>query len=321
MGPLEVEMRLRELGLRYTRHGSRIRAQCPCHNDRNPSLLISWTGNRIMVKCFAGCQSKDILNVLGYGAERPEVLPDFKRNTSVDVVKGIDLLTAAWQNIDIQDQPLSYQELLRRRIPWNRYKVVDAERLVETIKRTATRTDLLESGLAYERDGRLVFRHVFDANRVVIPYLRGERVVSIRSRKAGVNDKTPKYLSLKGYPARAYVARAVPGTVLVVVEGEFKSMVLAEHLPEDVSVIGLPGVTAAWDDLQELCRRYMFWRKFVLFDAEAENEQVWKAAYNVARRIDADVLEIELLDGERRMAPDDFVLQYGIEPILQKLTG
>lgn len=321
MGPLDVEIRLKELGLRYTRHGNRIRAQCPCHNDRNPSLLISWTGNRIIVKCFAGCQSKDILNVLGCKAERPEALPDFKQSSSFDTFKGIDLLNAVWQNIDITHQPLAYQELLRRRIPWNKYKVADADKVTETLKRISHRSDLIESGLAYERDGRLVFRRVFDSNRIVIPYLRGERVVSVRSRKVGNDDRSPKYLSLKGYPARAYIARAVPGTILVVVEGEFKSMILAEHLPDDISVIALPGVTAAWDDLQDLCKRYMFWRRFVLFDAEAENEQVWKAAYSVAERIDADVLNIELLDGERRMAPDDFVLQYGVDPILQGITG
>lgn len=315
---LDVEIRLRQLSLRYTRHGDRIRAQCPCHHDRDPSLIIDYKGGRIRVKCFAGCDGKLIMQVLSNEAERPASLPDLEKEPDIDVSRGLDLLTDAWQNIDTLEQPLTAAELKRRGIPMNPYKVVDAQILVETIKRRSSRSDLIQSGLAYEKDGKLVFRHVFDNNRVVIPYMRGERVVSIRSRRTN-EESSPKYLSLKGYPTRAYIARATPGTILLVVEGEFKAMVLAEHLPEEISVIALPGVTAAWSDLQSLCDRYAFWRKFVLFDSESDNKQVDRAAGSVAGRIGGDLLRIELMDGEKRIAPDDFVLRYGAQCIADRL--
>ena len=41
-------------------------ALCPCHQDKNPSLSISQADDgRVLICCFAGCCTKDILNSLG----------------------------------------------------------------------------------------------------------------------------------------------------------------------------------------------------------------------------------------------------------------
>lgn len=54
-------------------HGRKIRqsgagrwlAQCPAHNDGNPSLGISKGQNRTLINCFAGCRAEAIVNALG----------------------------------------------------------------------------------------------------------------------------------------------------------------------------------------------------------------------------------------------------------------
>lgn len=34
--------------------------RCPLHNDRKPSLSISLSGRRLLVKCFAGCDQDTV---------------------------------------------------------------------------------------------------------------------------------------------------------------------------------------------------------------------------------------------------------------------
>lgn len=41
-------------------------ACCPAHDDRNPSLSIRLVGERILLKCFRGCESEAVLNALGF---------------------------------------------------------------------------------------------------------------------------------------------------------------------------------------------------------------------------------------------------------------
>lgn len=46
-------------------NGSRIKAQCPAHEDRNPSLSIRGSEGQVLVYCFAGCQTSDVCASLG----------------------------------------------------------------------------------------------------------------------------------------------------------------------------------------------------------------------------------------------------------------
>lgn len=56
-----------------TSHGSRIRrlnpgsvvAQCPAHDDREPSMTVTVGEKAVLIHCHAGCQPADILDVLG----------------------------------------------------------------------------------------------------------------------------------------------------------------------------------------------------------------------------------------------------------------
>src|SRR5262249_52810779 len=54
--------------------GDGWKARCPAHEDRNPSLSINWGDGRILLHCFAGCDTEAILDELGldWGALHPD---------------------------------------------------------------------------------------------------------------------------------------------------------------------------------------------------------------------------------------------------------
>lgn len=47
-----------------TQHGETWQACCPSHDDTNPSLSITASGDRVLVHCHAGCQFEDIVAAL-----------------------------------------------------------------------------------------------------------------------------------------------------------------------------------------------------------------------------------------------------------------
>ena len=51
-------------GVRPTARG-RWMAKCPAHDDRSPSLSIRNTGDKILIHCFAGCATEDVLVAVG----------------------------------------------------------------------------------------------------------------------------------------------------------------------------------------------------------------------------------------------------------------
>ena len=69
---LTAEDLLRGLG------GRNGMALCPAHEDRNPSLHITQQGDRVLVKCFAGCTQEEVIEALksrglwSSAAEKPE---------------------------------------------------------------------------------------------------------------------------------------------------------------------------------------------------------------------------------------------------------
>lgn len=46
-------------------HGGGWVARCPAHDDRNPSLSVSERGEKILLKCHAGCDVRSIVDALG----------------------------------------------------------------------------------------------------------------------------------------------------------------------------------------------------------------------------------------------------------------
>ena len=77
----------------------RYMACCPSHDDKNPSLAISEVENKLLIHCWSGCRTSDILTAIGLdyqslflesgttkgprnasGPRRPETLPFFRWN-------------------------------------------------------------------------------------------------------------------------------------------------------------------------------------------------------------------------------------------------
>jgi hypothetical protein len=55
---------LAELGRVHHRGERQASAQCPAHEDRNPSLSVRYTDGKVLIKCFSGCDYRDVLTAL-----------------------------------------------------------------------------------------------------------------------------------------------------------------------------------------------------------------------------------------------------------------
>lgn len=51
---------------RVEKHGDQYLACCPCHNDKKQSLSVAQGEKGIVFKCYAGCESGDIVRALGF---------------------------------------------------------------------------------------------------------------------------------------------------------------------------------------------------------------------------------------------------------------
>jgi hypothetical protein len=51
-------------GMRRLGQG-RVLVRCPAHDDRNPSLSVRQSDDRVLVHCFAGCDTHDVLQAVG----------------------------------------------------------------------------------------------------------------------------------------------------------------------------------------------------------------------------------------------------------------
>ena len=49
-------------------------ACCPAHDDKNPSLKLDLKGEKILIKCWSGCSTEDILGAVGMHFD--DIFPD-----------------------------------------------------------------------------------------------------------------------------------------------------------------------------------------------------------------------------------------------------
>jgi len=52
----------------------RYKAICPSHDDRSPSLAIKDDGGRLLLHCFGGCETADVLGAIGLTFA--DIMPD-----------------------------------------------------------------------------------------------------------------------------------------------------------------------------------------------------------------------------------------------------
>src|SRR5579863_5777318 len=60
-----VRRKLEDHGCQVKGSGRELSAQCPAHEDRNPSLSVTNGNSRVLMRCHAGCDIDDVLATLG----------------------------------------------------------------------------------------------------------------------------------------------------------------------------------------------------------------------------------------------------------------
>ena len=76
-----VVIALEQHGCRVVRQSTtKVRAQCPAHPDKRPSLAIDLRDETLLLHCFAGCRTLEVLQALGLtwsdlGHDRPASAP------------------------------------------------------------------------------------------------------------------------------------------------------------------------------------------------------------------------------------------------------
>lgn len=311
----EIERKLKALGVRIGRRTtSEIRSQCPVHHGENPTSLSirARPDGRLTVRCFASnCPAPQIWRtILGAMPERLSTPP--VQEEGPDRRLGMRLLTTAiWNTPPIGDRS-TLQYLMRRGVQDpERFHLRRSEEVAEFLQKNYTVEELRQAGLMYKK-----LAGVFHSGRILIPYVQKNVVYSIRSRSCSADSKSaPKYLSLYRYPARLYVPswdRLGTCQILIIVEGEFKSMVLTAALPEQFGVIALPGVTSCWKELEVVLSQYSCPRRLLIFDGDSEH--IVDLGRKLAMRIGA--VNVVLPDPGK---PDDYILMHGRRSFLHEI--
>ncbi len=180
------------------------------------------------------------------------------------------------------ERGLNYDTIVERKLgyvgrPWS---------LVHNLPEKFSKEQLATTGLV-NTDGPRAGSDYFYSH-ILIPYRVREHTVSMRGRGWNVNGA--KYLTGKGDPVRMYNSDSLEGAEEVVVcEGEFDAIVLAQHLAEadtdrlkNMAVIGLAGTDAVpdefWSAMKDMKRVYL------AFDSDEPGR---KAATRIKEKIGA----------------------------------
>lgn len=62
---IDIDYILNKLEKVKTLKGDKWMACCPAHNDKSPSLSIAYKDGKILLHCFSGCSSLQVINALG----------------------------------------------------------------------------------------------------------------------------------------------------------------------------------------------------------------------------------------------------------------
>lgn len=189
----------------------------------------------------------------------------------------------------LNERGLTPEQVIERRLGYvgNRWS------LVSGIK--AKSEDLLESGLVYNEGSRKGQDFFYD--HLLIPYIENGRVVQMRGRALG-GKATGRYMTGPGERVRLFnadVAERVDN--LIVVEGEFDAIRLAQELamsPRDdvrknYGVVGLPGANAIPEDFDAIMSKVK--RVFIALDADDVGRA---AAVKIKDRLGARSRVVEL---------------------------
>jgi hypothetical protein len=274
---------------------------------------------------------------IGYTTNRYQPTPPEVRtesDTSVQTGKRVDLregrriLTMLWERFETEMQSLfparTREYLLQRRIPYRTGRLVPSEGLWSVLVRELPDTErLVRCGFAIPDREPITPCMALRPNRIIIPYFREGRVIAIKSRTLATGSSRLRYCGLPGWGSHVYIADAPPNSVVLVVEGELKALLIRyyAHLP----CVAVPGVQNAHRELVQLCRERGLY-PILLFDTEPWKAAVSAAAQELSLRlsragIQHRILWLPLEPGSVRTAPDDYLLEHGTHRFTATLLG
>jgi len=138
-------------------------ARCPGHADRNPSLSIREAGTRILLRCFAGCETGQVVAALGL--EMRDLFMDtatHRGQRSTPIPQKLDLVALAFRfELAGLDRSLRAERVLQAVEDFNGDSLsdVDRDRLMNVVARAYADRDRAEFLEAVADDFRLKAFH------------------------------------------------------------------------------------------------------------------------------------------------------------------
>ena len=107
-------------------------ACCPAHQDKSPSLAINEADDRILVHCFAGCETSDVIAALGltvsdlfYNKLAGGGLTEGKKRRYEEVLKSERYQVAIINSVERNERPLTSIERERRSLGKERINKIE----------------------------------------------------------------------------------------------------------------------------------------------------------------------------------------------------
>ena len=96
-------------------------ARCPAHQDKSPSLAVNEADDRVLVHCFAGCETTDVTAAIGlniadlfYKKLADSDLTEGKRMRYEKVLRDERFQVAVINSVERNERPLTTAERERR---------------------------------------------------------------------------------------------------------------------------------------------------------------------------------------------------------------
>ena len=107
-------------------------ALCPAHKDRSPSLAINESDDRLLLHCFAGCETKYVAAAIGldmsdlfYQKLTSIKLIEGKRKRYEEVLQSERILVAVIDSAEKNERSLTAQERNRRHLGHQRISKIE----------------------------------------------------------------------------------------------------------------------------------------------------------------------------------------------------
>lgn len=109
------------------KHGKSYMACCPAHDDKSPSLSLTELDNdRILIKCFAGCDVESIVRAVGLSLG--DLFPNSAQGQQYKHFRSLEQLTQKRPNEKIEHEKTILQIAKNDRANGKRLNANDLER-------------------------------------------------------------------------------------------------------------------------------------------------------------------------------------------------